>query len=241
MESPWAGLEEQIDYCFAAKDLLVRALTHRSSVSDKAIVIPDGLDNEPLEFLGDAVLGFVVSEALLRKFPAAREGQLSQWKSHLVSATHLHQCALAISLGDYLVLGKGEERNGGRERKTLLANAMEALIAAIHLDRGLAPAQAFIERRVLSGLGHLADDGIELLNHKSVLQERTQALGLPAPRYATVSSAGPQHARIFTVEARVGDRLTSRANGSSKKTASQQAAELMIQKLNEASESGDED
>jgi ribonuclease-3 len=211
--------------------LLIRALTHRSSVSDKATVIPDSSDNEQFEFLGDAVLGFVVSEALLQRFPQAREGQLSKWKSHLVSAVYLHQCALGIRLGDHLVLGKGEERNGGRERKTLLANAFEALIAAIHLDGGLAPSKAFIERFVLSGLANLDNDGIELLNHKSVLQERTQAMGLPAPRYSTVASEGPQHAKIFTVEARIGERLISRANGSSKKVASQHAAELMIEQL----------
>lgn len=238
MASPAEGLEEKLGYCFANKGLLVRALTHRSSVSDKSTVIPDGMDNEPLEFLGDAVLGFVVSEALLLHFPAAREGQLSQWKSHLVSATHLHRCALAISLGDHLVLGKGEERNGGRERKTLLANAFEAVIAGIHLDGGLAPAQAFIERRVLSALSHLDSAGIEFLNHKSVLQERTQAMGLPAPRYTTVGSAGPQHARVFTVEVRVGDGRTSRANGSSKKTASQLAAEQMIEQLEALAETG---
>ncbi len=177
------------------------------------------------------MLGFVVSEALLKRFPQAREGQLSKWKSHLVSAVYLHQCALSLRLGDHLVLGKGEERNGGRERKTLLANAFEALIAAIHLDGGLVPSKAFIERYVLSGLANLDNDGIELLNHKSVLQERTQSMGLPPPRYSTVASEGPQHAKIFTVEARIGDRLISCATGSSKKTASQLAAERMIEQL----------
>lgn len=223
-----AGLEEKLGYTFSNKELLIRALTHRSSLSDKTGKMPDAEDNEQLEFLGDAVLGFVVSEALFRRFPNSREGNLSQWKSHLVSAAYLHKRALALGLGEFLVLGKGEERNGGRARPTLLANAFEAVIAAMHLDGGAAPACSFIERTVLAGLDGLDNEHVELLNHKSVLQERTQAMGLPVPRYATVSSTGPQHAKIFTVEVRVGDRFSARALGPSKKSASQRAAEEML-------------
>jgi ribonuclease-3 len=225
------GLEAKLGYTFSQPDLLVRALTHRSSLSDKTSTMPDADDNEQLEFLGDSILGFVVAEALFRRFPNAREGQLSQWKSHLVSAAYLHQRALAIGLGQYLLLGKGEERNGGRERPTLLANAFEAIIAAMHLDGGHAAARSFIETTVLAGLDSLDDAHIELLNHKSVLQERTQAMGLPVPRYTTITSSGPQHAKLFTVEARVGDGLTARAVGSSKKLASQRAAEEMLRVL----------
>lgn len=190
--------------------------------------MPAADDNEQLEFLGDAVLGFVVSEALFRRFPNAREGQLSQWKSHLVSANYLHKRALALGLGEFLVLGKGEDRSGGRERLTLLANAFEAVIAAMHLDGGMGSARAFIERTVLAGLDGLDNERVELLNHKSVLQERTQAMGLPVPRYVMVGSTGPQHAKVFTVEARVGDGLAVRAVGSSKKLASQKAAEALL-------------
>jgi ribonuclease-3 len=220
-----AGLEEKLGYRFSNKELLIRALTHRSSLSDKTGRMPDAEDNEQLEFLGDAVLGFVVSEALFRRFPNAREGLLSQWKSHLVSANYLHKRAVALGLGEFLLLGKGEERNGGRARPTLLANAFEAVIAAMHLDGGAEPARAFIERTVLD------NEHVELLNHKSVLQERTQAMGLPVPRYTTVHSTGPQHAKEFTVEARVGDGLTARAVGNSKKVASQRAAEAMLRSL----------
>ena len=226
-----AGLEEKLGYSFQKPELLVRALTHRSSLSDKTGKLPDAEDNEQLEFLGDAVLGFVVSEALFRRYPNAREGQLSQWKSHLVSATYLHQRALDIRLGEFLVLGKGEERNGGRARPTLLSNAFEAVIAAMQLDGGIEPVKAFIERTVLASLDGLDAEHIELLNHKSVLQERTQAMGLPVPRYSTVGSTGPQHAKVFTVEARVGDAITARATGSSKKLASQRAAEEMLRSL----------
>lgn len=229
---PVAGLEEKLGYRFAQQELLVRALTHRSSLSDKTGKLPDAEDNEQLEFLGDAVLGFVVSEALFRRYPNAREGQLSQWKSHLVSANYLHKLAVILGLGEYLVLGKGEERNGGRERPTLLANAFEAVIAAMQLDGGTEPVRGFIERTVLADLDTLDDAHIELLNHKSVLQEKTQAMGLPVPRYTTINSSGPQHAKVFLVEARVGDAMTARAVGNSKKVASQRAAEEMLRALN---------
>jgi ribonuclease-3 len=229
MKPPVERLEEKLGYQFSNKELLIRALTHRSCAVERGV--PEEGDNEQLEFLGDSILGFVVSEALVRSYPSASEGQLSLWKSHLVSATHLHRCAIALNLGDFLLLGRGEERNGGRERKTLLANGFEAVIAAMHLDGGLAPACAFIAQHVLADLENLDDASFETLNHKSVLQERTQALGLPVPRYLTVGTSGPEHAKVFTVEARVGDGLSSRASGPSKKVASQQAAERLIEQL----------
>jgi ribonuclease III len=228
MTPPIERLEEKLGYQFKNRELLFRALTHRSCAAEFP---PDQCpDNEQLEFLGDSVLGFVVSEALVAKFPAAREGDLSQWKSHLVSAAYLHHCALAVELGDFLRLGKGEEKSGGRTRKTVLANAFEALIAAIHLDGGIDVAKNFVTSCVLSGV-QVDDGAIELLNHKSVLQERTQAMGLPMPRYSTVGTAGPEHAKVFTVEARVGDTLSERATGSSKKAASQHAAQMLIGRL----------
>jgi ribonuclease-3 len=226
---PIERLEEKLGYRFRNRELLLRALTHRSCASEFP---PDQCaDNEQLEFLGDAVLGFVVSEALVSRYPAALEGELSQWKSHLVSATYLYRCALSIDLGDSLRLGKGEERNGGRARRTVLANAFEAIIAAMHLDGGIEVATAFVRAKVLGEIDQMADGAIELLNHKSVLQERTQAMGLPMPRYFTVATAGPEHAKVFTVEARVGDVLSERATGSSKKAASQHAAEILIGRL----------
>ena len=137
-------------------------------------------------------------------------------------------------MGDFLRLGKGEERNGGRERKTLLANAFEALIAALHLDGGIEVASQFIKAHVLFEIDEVSGGAIELLNHKSVLQERTQALGLPMPRYSTVGTTGPEHAKVFTVEVRVGEKWSERASGSSKKLASQLAAERLIWRLTEA-------
>jgi ribonuclease-3 len=226
------ALEEKFGYRFRNRELLVRALTHRSWLSERSSPMPESGDNEQLEYLGDAILGFVVSEALVLKFPSAREGQLSQWKAHLVSSAYLHQRARALGLGEFLRLGKGEERNGGRERKTLLANAFEALIAAIHMDGGIDVARKFIQDHVLRGMDRPEDvESIGLLNHKSILQELTQALGLPIPRYYTVGTSGPEHAKVFTVEARAGDGLISRATGTSKKAASQQAAERLIEQL----------
>ena len=232
MEVTAEGLEEKLAYRFRNGELLVRALTHRSWLSERGSPLPENSDNEQLEFLGDSVLGFIVSEALVLRHASAREGQLSQWKAQLVSSAHLHRCATALDLGRHLLLGKGEERSGGRERKTLLANALEAIIAAIHLDGGIDQARRFIEAHVLRDLGQGASvDSIGLLNHKGLLHERAQALGLPSPQYTTVETSGPDHAKIFTVEVRIGDKLASRASGSSKKAASQQAAEMLMEQL----------
>jgi ribonuclease III len=232
MQASSEALEEKLGYRFRNRELLVRALTHRSWLSERGSPLPENGDNEQLEFLGDSVLGFIVSEALVRWHATAREGQLSQWKAQLVSSAHLHRCASALQLGRYLLLGRGEERNGGRERKTLLANALEAIIAAIHIDGGIDAARGFIEEHVLGDLDAGASvDSIGLLNHKGLLHERAQALGLPAPQYTTVEASGPDHAKIFTVEVRIGERFSSRASGSSKKAASQQAAEMLMGQL----------
>jgi ribonuclease-3 len=234
MSAPAEELELKLGYQFRNRELLVRALTHRSWVSERSPKLPQD-DNEQLEFLGDSVLGFLVSESLVLNHPTAWEGELSQWKSHLVSATHLHRCALNIGLGEYLHLGRGEERNGGRLRKALLSNAFEAVIAALYLDGGIEPAREFVHKQVLNVIEEPEDvHALNLLNYKSVLQERTQALGLPAPRYAIVETNGPEHAKVFVVEARIGSRFITRAEGSSKKTASQVAAQLLIEQLNAA-------
>jgi ribonuclease-3 len=237
MSQPAEGLEQKLGYQFRNRELLLRALTHRSWVSERSSKLPD-TDNEQLEFLGDSVLGFLVSESLVARHPSAWEGQLSQWKAHLVSATHLHRCALKLGLGEHLRIGRGEERSGGRERKALLSNAFEAVIAALYLDGGVQPAREFVHTHVLDVIDEPEDiHALELLNFKSVLQERVQALGLPTPRYAIVETNGPEHAKVFVVEARVGSRFVSRAEGSSKKQASQQAAHLLIEQLDAARES----
>ena len=217
MSTPAEALESKLGYRFRNPQLLVRALTHRSRSSETTASEETG-DNEQLEFLGDSILGFVASEALVSKNPGAHEGQLSQWKAQLVSSAHLYECALKLELGPHLLLGKGEDRNGGRERRTLLANATEAIIAAIHLDGGIECARRFIHEHILGALEEPNSmDTLGLLNYKSALQEKVQALGLPTPRYTIIETTGPEHAKVFTVEAAVGNRYISRASGSSKK------------------------
>ena len=241
MSKPASALELALGYRFVDGGLLVRALTHRSWAAELPRPGDGALDNEQLEFLGDSILGFIVSEALVARNPAAQEGQLSQWKAHLVSSAHLYQCALALSLGDFLILGKGEEKNGGRERRTLLSDAMEAIIAAIHLDGGIEFARAFVNRHILEAFEDSASMTVlGLLNYKSVLQEKVQAMGLPAPQYSIIETSGPEHAKLFTVEAAVGDRFVGRATGSSKKTASQNAAQEVLAKLSQANSTAGE-
>ena len=235
MSAEQPALEELLGHRFAHPELLDRALTHRSSVYEKN---PDGAggDNEQFEFLGDAVLGFLVSDMLLARRPDFPEGRLSKLKAHLVSASHLHQVALKIGLGSHLRLGRGEELSGGREKKALLANALEAVIAAVYLDGGVAAARDFVARRIV-GDGELPEDGLELTDYKSALQEKAQALKLPQPRYAIIEERGPEHAKTFLVEVRVGRDWSSRAEGLSKKSASQKAAQRVLEQLKTATAS----
>ena len=221
-------LEAILGHHFEDRELLERALTHKSRVHQKNAEAPS--DNEQLEFLGDAVLGFLASEALVARHPNYPEGRLSKMKAHLVSASHLHQVAARFRLGDYLLLGRGEEMSGGREKKALLANALEALLAALYLDAGIEPARDFVVRHII-GEGDPLDEGLEGTDYKSALQEMAQSRKLPQPRYLTVEERGPEHAKTFLVEVRVGREWCSRAEGLSKKSAGQRAAQQILQQL----------
>lgn len=232
MVSIYEALEAKLGYRFHNRELLLRALTHRSRSAERPVSSAEEGDNEQLEFLGDSILGFVASESLFRVYPSAQEGELSKWKAGLVSANHLYRCALNLGLGEYLLLGKGEEMSGGREKKALLANAVEAIIAAIYLDGGLAPAKQFIDKAVLLAIADLSSIDIpQPQDFKNVLQERAQALRLAVPQYAIVAASGPEHAKSFTVEARIGPNLVGRAQGSSKKAAGQGAAKALLEQL----------
>jgi ribonuclease III len=224
-------LETALGYQFANPSLLVRAFTHRSRISEK---IPDAVsqDNEQLEFLGDAILGFVVSDFLVSAHPDFPEGRLSKLKAQLVSSSHLHAVATRLRFGDHLLLGRGEEMSGGREKKALLANAVEALIAALYLDGGLDPARRFIIQHILGGAEPLAEEAAAR-DYKSALQELAQSLKLPQPSYTIVEEYGPEHAKTFLVEARVGPDWASRAEGLSKKSAGQKAAQHILRQLEE--------
>jgi ribonuclease-3 len=238
MKGDLTALEAAIGHSFRDRELLERALTHKSHAHEqngdmRATRDPSG-DNEQFEFLGDAILGFIASEHLVLRNADAPEGRLSKLKAHLVSAAHLHEAAQALDLGTYLFLGKGEEMSGGREKKALLSDALEALIAAVYLDAGLPAARAFIEEHILS-LFDTAQEGMQgaAADHKSALQEMAQALKLPPPRYVIVSEDGPEHLKTFTVEVRVGKDWVSQAQGTSKKSAGQRAAQHILQQLTE--------
>ena len=232
MNADLAVLEQALGHTFRNRELLFRALTHKSRIYEKS---PEGdvlADNEQLEFLGDSILGFVVSESQVRRFPSFPEGRLSKLKAHLVSAAWLYEVAQELHLGEYLLLGRGEEMSGGREKRALLSDALEALIAALYLDAGLDAVRPLIEDRVIGEL-QAPEDGFDsaVTDHKSALQETAQALKLPPPRYAIVSEEGPEHAKLFTVEVRLGKDWSSQAQGMSKKAAGQKAAQQVLHQL----------
>ena len=232
MSASAESLEQALGHVFQQRELLERALTHTSRIYEKSAGSQQLVDNEQLEFLGDSILGFVVSECLVRRYPAFPEGRLSKLKAHLVSAARLHVVAQELHLGDYLLLGKGEEMSGGREKKALLSDAVEALIAAIYLDAGLDAARSFIETHIVGAFESPdADPGGTVTDHKSALQEMAQALKLPPPRYVIVGEDGPEHSKTFTVEVRLGKEWVSQAQGLSKKSAGQKAAKQILQQL----------
>jgi ribonuclease-3 len=215
-------LEKSIDYSFADQSCLEQALTHTSCAQES---VDDRPHNERFEFLGDAVLGFVVSAALMRRFPDYTEGQLTRLKAYLVSAAHLEAIARRIALGSFLRLGRGEESSGGREKKALLVDAFEALIAGVYMDGGITAAERFVGRTVLTDeIVERADRQARAENFKSMLQEWLQARKMPPPEYEIETASGPAHRRWFKVSLRVGDLFQTAAEGWTKKAAEQDAA-----------------
>ncbi len=237
MRADLEALENAAGYRFGNRDVLIRALTHTSHAYEKGQQPLN--DNEQLEFLGDAVLGFLISECLVKSYPAYREGRLSIIKNYLVSASHLHEAAQKLELGEYLLLGRGEELSGGRVKKGLLADAVEALIAAIYLDGGIEAAREFVVRHVFAtGAEHEPGAETPFTNFKGALQEIARSLNLPSPRYSILSEHGPAHARQFTVEVRIGENLVGQAEGDSKKAAGQMAARAVFEQLMERAGEG---
>jgi ribonuclease-3 len=237
MRADLAILEQRINYRFVDPELLRRALTHSSLANETRT--PEGVplqDNEQLEFLGDSVLGFLVAEALVRRFPEFHEGDLSRQKAHLVSAAHLHGVARRLDIGSFLELGRSEEMSGGRAKKTLLVDGLEAVIAAMFLDGGLDPVRAFVAAHVLDApFAGDEEAGTDIqpaiTNFKSALQELAQSRQLPQPRYSIVRERGPEHSKLFTVEVRVGRDWTGQAEGRTKKIAAQRAARGVYDRL----------
>jgi ribonuclease-3 len=245
-EKPQESASTLFDYSFRSPELLTRALTHRSLAyeTNPDTLNDPGTDNEQLEFVGDAVLGFVVAEGLFRRFPNSREGELTRLRASMVSREHLGKVADRIGLGPRMRFGRGEEQSGGRKKRALLANALEAVIAALYLDGGLEAARAFIDRHILEpalpDLHRALDAGGTFSgavgDHKSALQEYLQAAGAGQPQYILTAQSGPDHLKRFRVEVRItrteGDSIAlAEAEGTTKKQAQQDAARIALGRL----------
>jgi ribonuclease-3 len=234
------ALEDVLGHRFQRRAMLDQALTHSSFAREAESQATAGTasempgDNEQLEFLGDAVLSFVVSQELFARFPEYAEGDLSKLRAHIVSARALIRPARQLEIGRYLRFGKGEERSGGRSKSALLVNALEAVIAALFLDAGLEKAHRFIVETILQpALEELQRQGstaLPVTDYKSALQEIVHAVGRPQPRYSLVKEQGPEHRKVFTMEVHIpaptggGEAFVSRAEGKTKKHAEQGAA-----------------
>jgi len=225
-------LEARIGYRFRDIGLLEHALTHRSRAHEDAS--GGVIDNESLEFLGDAVLGFVIADMLFHRFPTHSEGYKSKVKAGIVSAASLTRLAESIDLGRYVLLGRGEEKTGGRRKHAILADGYEALLAAIYLDGGIEPARTFILSHfgpLVVAAGDQAAEASFTEDWKSALQEWLQAEGHGLPHYRLASAEGPDHRKRFEIEVVVGGEAVCRASGRSKKDAEQKAAREALARL----------
>jgi ribonuclease III len=223
------GLEALIGHRFADLGLLDQALTHASRAHEVRSGSGTTRHNESLEFLGDAVLGFVVADLLHQRDPDGDEGTKSKMRAHLVSATSLSERAAALGLPDLLVLGRGEEKTGGRKKAALGANAFEAVIAALYLDGGLVAARALVEGAFA---GEIAAGRLLVeRDYKSALQERLQARGEAVPDYVVVSEEGPSHKRLFRIRCVIKGESVSEGEGTSKKVAQQEAARRALEAM----------
>lgn len=236
-------LQQLLAYRFRNPALLDLALTHSSVAYEEQLAHNPQHDNEQLEFLGDAVLGLVVTEHLFRSYPEFTEGPLTRLRAQFVSRQHLGQAGQALGLGEYLRLGKGEEKSGGRRKTALLANAVEAVIAAVYLDGGLEPAARLVRTWLLDEnletLVAAARSGQGVGDHKSTLQEYFQAHGLGQPSYRVTAEAGPDHRKSFVVAVQLAPaggevQILGSATGTRKKHAEQEAARLALEHLRAA-------
>lgn len=218
MNQSFVNLEKAIGFHFRDKDLLVQALTHRSAVRESR---KTG-HNERLEFLGDAVLELAATEYLYH-LSEKPEGELTNWRSALVQREHLASVAKDIQLGQYLLLSRGEEASGGRERTSNLANALEALIGAIYLDKGFEDAKHFCYQFILRQLEKLLAAGKDR-DEKSVFQEKAQEKHGITPHYQTIDAVGPDHQKYFTCAVFIGEEKVAEGTGNSKQKAEQAAA-----------------
>ena len=224
-------LEDDLGCSFENRGLLRQALTHSSWAHE--VHIDNVGDNESLEFLGDAIIGFVVADLLYREFPDSDEGAKSKMKSSLVSTLSLARVGERLQLGRYIRLGKGEEKTGGRQKLALLADTFEAVIAALYIDGGMEAARSCLHQCFQESVDEIRTTGklAIVTDHKSVLQEWLQANEFALPSYRMVSESGPDHQKTFLVEVVESDRSLAKAKGRSKKSAEQEAARLALHAL----------
>ncbi len=221
------NLEKKIGYQFRNRELLVRALTHTSYAFEKK----EEVENyEVLEFLGDSVIGLIVSEKLIEKFPKKTEGELSQIRAFLVSEPSLAKLARKVGLGSYILLGRGEIKSGGKDKESILCDVFESLFGAIYLDSDFETAKSVFENVFLNAMWQILENTKTYKDYKSYLQEVTQRDFKTIPEYQVIREEGPEHSKEFTVECRVNDIKTI-SKGKSKKEAEQAAAEKMLEKL----------
>lgn len=222
----WDSLCHEFQYRFNDPGLLKQAMTHRSSLEQNET----GLSNERLEFLGDSVLGWIVTDVLYHLFPECNEGELTRAKSMIVSRENLAKQATQVNLGRYLILGTGEERSGGRVRRSILANAYEALLGAIYLDGGIEDVKRIISTHLLGDVETLIDSKYHH-NYKSWLLEHIQAVHKCAPKYHILNETGPDHRKEFSVEVMLNGDSLGTGHGKSKKKAEQAAARDALQHM----------
>jgi len=225
-------LERLLGYAFRNQDLLLQALTHRSFVNEREA---EKLHhNESLEFLGDSVLGFLISARIYQSCPELTEGELSKIKAYLVSAASLVRMAEGIRLGEFVRLSRGEEKTGGRTKRAIVVDAFEAIIGAIYLDGGVDAASGFIERQIEAFLEGQDFRQLTYGDFKSALQEQLHNLGGPEPVYRVVGEIGPDHKKTFVVQVVIRGEVIAESSGRTKKEAQQSAARLALENLKDS-------
>lgn len=216
---------QKLESLFKNKGLLTQALTHKSWVNEHPDVRGT---NERLEFLGDAVLEFIVSRKLYLKFPENQEGYLTALRANLVNTQNLSEVAKKLAVGEALFLSRGEEDGGGRENPSLLADTVEAIIGALFLDQGIETASDFIEDNLLANLEEKVKGSLK--DAKSLLQEKVQSKGLTTPRYKVIEESGPDHDKRFVIEVTIDGKILGKGEGKSKSLAEQEAAKVALEK-----------
>jgi ribonuclease-3 len=222
-------LERKLDYAFRNRDLLRQAITHKSYAHEAEE--EDSFHNESMEFLGDAVLGFLVTDLIYKTFPSMNEGRLSKIRAYLVSSASLSVLAKRIDLPQDLRLGKGEEKTGGRKKTALSANAFEAVVAAIYLDSGIDAVRSFLDPLYAPIIAEIRAGRAIVEDPKTTLQEFLQARNMPPAQYVVTAETGPEHRKIFHVDLMIGDRKMATASGTTKKKAEIQTAEIALRQI----------